>query len=433
MFGGGGAFRIMRIRGVNVEMDVTALLLIAFFTFPLATRDFPYLYHEWGSGLIWLAAIVIGVMIVGSILAHELSHALVGMALGAQVTGIRLFIFGGATYFSRKSMSEGKDFLISIAGPLSNLALGGIFYVLEQITPAREVVHVVSGYLVWVNIGLGIFNLLPGFPMDGGQALRSAVIVLTKRESLAALVVAISGCIVGGLLALLAANSLVSNNLLGAIWTGLIAFWIISGSLKQYYELPNYQPKSALGRLLWSWRRQDRPSNVPIYPTNKVQPSTHYNDVVRAYQIMSKVEAVYPPATTVAQFLTDTAQRQLPDLQDTAVINYGQLVGLVTRAMALAVPIQDQPEIALNQICAPASYFIAVNINEDLATVLKAMNQQPDRPITVYETSGRFAGLISRSDLERYLNNEKSGQKQEERRDESGVGSGDNQPANPYL
>jgi len=414
---GGGAFKLFRFQGVPVEMDFTALLLIAFFTFPLATDTFPRQFRNWGSGEIWFTAILIGVLIVGSILVHELSHAVVGLLLGAKVQRIRLFIFGGATYFDQKPASQKSDFLISIAGPLSNLALAALFFIGQNITEPRTMVNVVCGYLIFINIGLGIFNLLPGFPMDGGQALRSGIMVLTRRESLAALVVAISGCIVGGFLAAAAARSLLASDFFGAVWTGLIAFWIISGSLKQYQDLPNFQPQSAIGRLVWNLRAGPRPVNAPASDAT-----------IRAGQVMSRVEAIYPPETTVSQFLQDSADRRLLDLQDAVVLHGIQLVGLVTRAMALAVPPVEREVVPVLQIVAPPNYFVALSIYDDLSQVVRAMSQYPDRPVTVFEPDGRFAGLITRADLERYVNSN------ERDRDGSGVGeaSASQRPSNPY-
>jgi len=385
----------MRIRGFDVELEVTTLLLIALYAFPLATGTFPHQFPFWSAVEIWMAAILIGVMIVGSILVHELSHAFSGLALGAQVQRIRLFIFGGLTYFSQGPKSEGRHFLISIAGPLSNLALGGLFWLGQNFAEASSVPQVICQYLTLVNFGLGIFNLIPGFPMDGGQALRSAIIIVTHRVALAALVVAVSGCLVGGLLATGAARSLISNDLLGAVWMGLIAFWIIGGSLRQYWDLPDYLPRYWLPRLLWNWR----PALAPSVPVEVAPPS----DKVLVGQVMSRVKAVYLPSTIVSHFLQDSEARNLLLIEDAAVLQSGHLFGLVTRAMALAVPPSQREVVQLYQILAPSSQFIALGINDDLSLAIQAMSAYPDRPVTVFESSGEFAGLITRADFELYL------------------------------
>jgi CBS domain-containing protein len=230
--------------------------------------------------------------------------------------------------------------------------------------------------------------------MDGGQALRSAIIVVTHRVALAALVVAVSGCLVGGLLATGAARSLINNDLFGAIWIGLIAFWIISGSLRQYWDLPDYQPQNWLTRLLWHWRPT---------PVGSVPPVSIPSDNVLVGQIMSRVEAVYSSATTINQFLQDSQARKLQDLEDAVVLQNGRLLGMVTRAIALAISPSQWELVQLSQIMAPANYFIALSVNDDLSLAIQAMSHYPDRPVTVFESNGEFAGLITRDDLKRYL------------------------------
>lgn len=413
---GMGVLRLMRVRGIAVEMDLTALILIGLFTFPLATSTFPASFRSWSGGEIWFAAIAIGLLIFGSILVHELSHALVGIVMGAQVERIRLFIFGGLTYFRRRPASEAKDFCITIAGPVSNLALAAFFFLAQDITETRTVPHVICQYLTLINVGLGIFNLLPGFPMDGGQALRSALIVVTRQVALAAIVVAISGCAIGALLITWAARSLLSNDLFGAMWAGLIAFWIIGGSLQQFWGLENYRPGNPLTRTLWGWKPK------PAAP--RPAPSLQYNspNAILVGQIMSRIEAVYSPEITVNQFLQSSVERRLLDKQDAAVLHNGQLVGLVTRLMALSVPPAERDRVALWQICAPAQTFPACRTSDDLSVALQLMRQSPDRPVLVYEPEGQFAGLLTRTDLERYLRtNENNAPEIEVSR-----------PANPY-
>src|SRR5215210_2279005 len=136
MFGGAGpGIRIMRFKGVDVTLDISVLLLMALFIFPQAAR-FPRQFPEWSSLEVWGAAALIGGLFIASILVHEISHAWLGMLLGARVSAIKLFIFGGATYFDYKPASEARNFWISIIGPLSNLALWGIFNLgLESSTP----------------------------------------------------------------------------------------------------------------------------------------------------------------------------------------------------------------------------------------------------------------------------------------------------------
>ncbi len=411
------AFRLVRLLGFDVEIDLTALLLIAFFVFPLATNSFPHRYN-WSSGEIWFAALLIGFLTLGSILIHELSHAFCGMAVGAKVKRVRLFIFGGFTQFHSRPTSQARDFLISMAGPISNLALAGLFFMVQKFTESETVLHVAGFYLTFINLGLGIFNLLPGFPMDGGQALRSGLMVISGREGFAAIIVALSGCLVGAGLGFLAVRALFENDFFSAIWSGLIAFWIISGSLQQFYGIPNYQPRNPLTRLVWSWKGFSS-------KTGKAPPLSEAN-LVPVSKVLSPPKASYGPATTVKLFLQDSALKGLQEIEDVAIISGNHLVGLVTRAMALAIPENQQYQTQLFQICAAPANFLAVRVNDDLGWVVRAMSIFPNRPATVFQTDGAFAGLVTRSSLKEYLQTEEPART-------SAVSGPGPRPSNPYL
>lgn len=199
MFGSaGGGIRLFNFRGVPVTISVLGLFFIAWIWV------FPYIsINQIPLGL----GIGIGVMV--SIIVHELSHAAVGMAFGARVIAIQLNILGGATYFASKPKSYLKDAIISLAGPISNLVLWKILDIIVSVsrTPfgfgnARpsEIIQILA-YVSSLNLLLGIFNALPGFPLDGGQAVHSFVMWLTRRDKFAAGLTMVSGLLVAGFIA----------------------------------------------------------------------------------------------------------------------------------------------------------------------------------------------------------------------------------------
>jgi tetratricopeptide (TPR) repeat protein len=188
-----------------------------------------------GSGF----GLIGGGMLVGlllSILIHELAHAIVGMSLGATVVGIRLDFFGGATYFSHRPPSYLKDILISLAGPASNLMLWGVCNLLSQdaltqsITGSSSEFKIIFYYLSAVNLFLGVFNALPCYPMDGGQALYAFALGLTKNQRFAAGLLLVSGILIMADI-LFDAYSPIGRITIGGIFTIYIAAWILYSSV----------------------------------------------------------------------------------------------------------------------------------------------------------------------------------------------------------
>lgn len=238
MFGSSGAgLRLFNVRGIPVDLDATALLLIAFYAFSIGSS----------AGLV--VGLVVAIGIVVSILIHELAHALVGSLVGAKVAGIRLHVLGGATFFASKPPSYFKDMLISIAGPASNFVLWQVcqlaantlfdgFIGQGSTGGLREIISILLA-LSYVNLFLGLFNALPGFPLDGGQAVHSLLMWLTRREKLAAGVVMVLGCLsaVGIIFYYTNGFQFGRNSLsIGLIFALYIAYWIASSSIALYKQ-----------------------------------------------------------------------------------------------------------------------------------------------------------------------------------------------------
>ncbi len=382
-FGGGPGIRLMRFRGVDVQLDFSVIIMMALFILPQVSQ-FPRQYPQWSTTEVWSAAILIGVLFIGSILVHELSHAWVGMMLGAEVSGIRLYIFGGATFFSRKPVSEGRNFWISIVGPLSNLALWKLFDLGLQssISGGASVWSVVCFYLSTANFFLAVFNALPGYPMDGGQALRSGLFWLTKNELLAARVVMVLGCLTGGLIGLWALDSLRGQDTIGLLFRGLIAYWIITGSIAQYRSVERVGPI------------MPRPRAGESAPTAVLEPAP---TGVLVGQVMSQPSYYYPPETTVEQFLGQTTN--LDDKAWVPVLREGYLSGIVNRQAARKTPKEELASRKLEQVMLPRRSLPVVSVDDDLSKAGEVVQASRGQPVPVLGPGGLFAGFLSRENL----------------------------------
>lgn len=170
--------------GIDLAIHPSWLVIAFLVTYSLAEFQFPAQFSGWTTTLYWIVAGATAALFFASVLAHEFSHALVARRFGLKVEGITLFIFGGATSIDSDSRTPREEALIAVAGPATSLILGalllGINFFIEQ-----EQLGALIGWLGLINVMLGVFNLIPGFPMDGGRVLR-AIIWKVRGDRLAA-------------------------------------------------------------------------------------------------------------------------------------------------------------------------------------------------------------------------------------------------------
>jgi Zn-dependent protease len=165
--------QIVRIAGIPVRVDASWLLIFALISWSLASGYFPAVLPELTSGGAWLHAVTAALLLFASVFLHELSHALVARAQGVRVIGIRLHVFGGVSELESEPPTPRAEFRIAVVGPLTSLALAALCYGLGRAWAAVPWVVALTGYLTVVNLIVGLFNLAPGFPLDGGRLLRA--------------------------------------------------------------------------------------------------------------------------------------------------------------------------------------------------------------------------------------------------------------------
>jgi Zn-dependent protease len=179
--------RIGRLFGIAISVDWSWLLIFLLVMWNLAT-GFAQMHPTWGPGLIWSLAIVAALLFFASVLAHELAHSIVARAQDIPVRNITLFLFGGVSNIQQEPRSPRAEFLMAIVGPLTSIGIGVICLLAASAVvrlpadaaanPASALVArgPVATLLTWlgsINILLGVFNLIPGFPLDGGRVLRA--------------------------------------------------------------------------------------------------------------------------------------------------------------------------------------------------------------------------------------------------------------------
>lgn len=174
------AIHVGRLFGIDIGIDWSWIFIFLLVTLSLA-QGFLHEGHGWSASPSWAAAILASLLFFASILLHELGHSVTSQALGLPVRSITLFIFGGLAQLSGEPKRPRDEFLIAAAGPAVSAALGGLFLGLASLFPADppSVVGVAFGWLGTINLYLAVFNLVPGFPLDGGRLLRALIWRLT--------------------------------------------------------------------------------------------------------------------------------------------------------------------------------------------------------------------------------------------------------------
>jgi Zn-dependent protease len=238
----GTSWRIGRIAGVEIRIDASwvliALLVGYTFFLVLASR-----FDTAGTGTQVVAAVVMTIAFFASVLVHELAHSVVAKARGVSVRGITLFLFGGATHADLETKEPRDELVIAAVGPLTSLVLSGLFWVVAQIS-GSDLVAYAAGYLGWINLALALFNLLPGFPLDGGRILRSLVWRSTGDLYRATRVAARGGRIVGMLMIAIGVFELFFlGALVNGLWLMAIGWFLSQAALASFTHL---QLKSVL-------------------------------------------------------------------------------------------------------------------------------------------------------------------------------------------
>src|SRR4029077_9627189 len=223
-----------RIFGIHVGFNWSLLVVAALIAWSLATSLLPSSSPGQSTGAYWTAGVISAFVFLASLLAHELAHSVVAMRRGVKVEGITLWLFGGVSRFSSESNSPGTQALITFVGPLTSLLLGAIFYVIAIALGGGAHPGLVTATLSWlgyINIALGIFNLVPAFPLDGGRLLQSLIWLRTGDRLRATRIAAGIGM---GFAYLLIAYGLVmfifSGNLIGGVWSVFLGWFLLSAA-----------------------------------------------------------------------------------------------------------------------------------------------------------------------------------------------------------
>jgi Zn-dependent protease/predicted transcriptional regulator len=221
--------RIGKVLGIPIFLHSTWIIIFAGITYSLY-EQFKLQNPAWPPAQQWSVGVFTSILFFASLLFHELAHSVVAQHYKIRVLSITLFIFGGVASIERDPSKAIQEFNIAIAGPLASGFLAGLFFGLVQAFPANQVVNAVSTWLWTTNLLLAVFNLLPGFPLDGGRIFRAIVWGATKNFSRATRIAGASGRLIAYAMILLGGFAVFKGFIGQGLWSVLIGFFLLNAS-----------------------------------------------------------------------------------------------------------------------------------------------------------------------------------------------------------
>ena len=231
------SFNFARIMGIPIGINYSWFVIFFLITATLGQYVFPWLYPDWSTPVYWIVGLCTSLLFFASLLAHELAHSFVAVRRGIEVRSITLFIFGGAARIAREAPVASTELLMAVAGPLSSVALAGVFALIWLLSRnTLEPLAAMSIYLCWINLALAAFNMLPGFPMDGGRVLRSIIWWRSGSYMKATRVATLAGEALGCLLILSGLAFGVLVYWFNGLWLALVGGFLFAAARASYRQ-----------------------------------------------------------------------------------------------------------------------------------------------------------------------------------------------------
>ena len=363
------SFRIGKIKGIPIGIHYSWIIIFGIITWSLATFYFPSQYPSWSPTLKFAVGLVTSLLFFGSVLFHELFHSFVALRYGIPVTSITLFILGGVSQISREARTPGSEFWIAIAGPLSSIGLAAFFYLVSVASQdVLEPISAVASYLAFINGALAVFNLIPGFPLDGGRVLRAAIWQVRGQFVAATRTASIVGQGVAYMLMLVGLVSIfTTRDPFGGIWLIIIG-WFLSNAAESSYRQVIFQ--DAL---------QDVPVTVIMSRDfDAVDPSITLEELVSRHILLHPLHA-FPAAA-----------------------NGSALQGIVTLHDVKKVPQEKWPATRVADIMTRLQDLKMLTPRDSLARAFQLLNENRIGQVPIVERD-QIVGLVTRSDLMHYI------------------------------
>lgn len=365
-----GAIRIGRVAGIDIFVHWSWFAIFALLTWWLSEGFFQEVYEDWSAREAWIVSIITTLMFFSSVLLHELSHSLVAKRLGLPVSHITLFIFGGVSALGGEPTSAKQEFQVAIVGPLTSFAIAAVMGIVSGVAywqnSENEPWAAIAEYLAFINLAVGIFNLLPGFPLDGGRVLRSTLWARSGNMLKATRWAAGAGTFISFGLIALGVLSILIGNVIGGAWFIVIGWFLRNASESSYQQL-----------LLTRTLEGTKVGEIVNRDFHPAPPDIPLSELVRSYMI-------------------GQSQRCVP------VVVAENLLGLVSMEDLRKVPQEGWETTSVFRAMTPRERLYTVAPDDDLAAALEMMAAHDVHQLPVIDARA-FLGFVTRADVLRLI------------------------------
>ncbi|MBC8390593.1 MAG: site-2 protease family protein [Actinobacteria bacterium] len=231
------SIKLFKVFGIEIRLDYSWFIIFALFAYFFGFIYFPSVLPGLNKGLLTLITIVTVILFFISVLIHEMSHSLVARRKGTPVERITLFLFGGMAQIEKEPETPYSELIMAIAGPAASFVVAAIFGVIWFFTKNIAFVREPVKYLAIINIVLGVFNMLPGYPLDGGRVLRSIIWKVTGNLERATFIASTVGRVIGFMIIAVGIFFILTGNFLNGVWFAFIGWFLQSSAQMGYRQI----------------------------------------------------------------------------------------------------------------------------------------------------------------------------------------------------
>ncbi len=363
-----GSIRLGKIFGIPVDIHYTWFIIFVLVTLTLSTQYFPRRY-EWPTMCYWTMGVITSLLFFASVLLHELAHSLISRLQGIPVHRITLFLFGGVASITREAATPLGEFLMALAGPATSMVIAvffGSLWLLTRYILRSGPLAAITGYLGLINLSLALFNLIPGFPLDGGRLLRSFLWGVTGDYRRSTQIAIGFGRSIAMLFIIGGVAWAITGHWLDGIWLAFIGWFLENAASQSYRSLITREALRG----------------------------------VQVGELMSRECPLVPPSVSLNELVNDYI---LPQSRRCFFVHDGtRMQGMVTLHHLKQVPKSRWDDVLVSEVATPFEEVTKVSASEDALKALELMDEKDVNQMPVVE-NGEVVGMIRRDNLLHFI------------------------------
>jgi Zn-dependent protease len=355
-----------KILGIQIGLDYSWFVIFGLLTWMLAGSYYPNEFKNWSPFLYWFTGAVTAILLFVSVLLHEIGHSVIALRYRIPVRSITLFLFGGIAQIEGEPPSASAELFIAIGGPFVSLVLAACFYAIQPLVSDVEPLLGLVKYLAYINMALVLFNLIPGYPLDGGRVLRAIVWAITGNMNRSTIIAANVGRFFAFLFIFAGTWQMFKGDLGGGLWVALIGWFLDNAASVQIQQITF--------RSLLAGHRVSQAMN------------TRYANV---------------PETLTLQRLVD--EHILGGGQRCFLVNReDKIMGLITLHRIQEVPREKWPTTRVAEVMLPFEQLKCIDPDAELWSALQNMDRDGVNQMPVVRAQ-HVVGMLSREDIITFL------------------------------